>query len=267
VPPLLEALEAARRAGQEELNLTAILAGVYALQKKFAEADEQLRKVLDKPAAMKDLSPNVLPFALRSLGNAYKNEGRFAEAEPLLSRLVPLVLVTPGEGNQQTRIDMFQLAENYASQHKYSDAEKTFSQLLDVQRRVNAPDSINTVVTVSNIGWVRLQQQRYAEAEATLRQAAAILNRTAPNGWERFNVDSMLGASLSAQRKFEEAEPLLISGYNGMGSGRPSTNANMTSRFTREQAGEAILQFYADWGKPEKRSEWAERIRASRSTP
>jgi hypothetical protein len=33
--PLLEVIEAARRAGQEELNLTAILAGVYALQKKW----------------------------------------------------------------------------------------------------------------------------------------------------------------------------------------------------------------------------------------
>jgi hypothetical protein len=51
----------------------------------------------------------------------------------------------------------------------------------------------------------------------------------------------MLGATLAAQKKFDEAEPLLISGYNGMASGRPN-NANMASRFTRDQAGEAIVQ-------------------------
>ena len=72
----------------------------------------------------------------------------------------------------------------------------------------------------------------------------------------------MLGASLAAQKKFEEAEPLLISGYVGMGTGRQSTNANMVSRFTRAQAGEAIVQLYADWAKPEKQSEWIEKLKA-----
>jgi hypothetical protein len=71
----------------------------------------------------------------------------------------------------------------------------------------------------------------------------------------------MLGASLAAQKKFEEAEPLLITGYDGMGSARPSTNANMISRFTREQAGEAIVQLYADWGKPAKQAEWIEKLK------
>jgi hypothetical protein len=257
---LLEALDVARRAGQEEPNLTALLAGTYALEKKYTEAEATLRKVLENPAA-KDMNPALIPFALRTLATTYKNEGRFAEAEPHFVRLVSLVLVTPGEGVLQTRIDMFQLAENFVGQRKYADAEKTFSQLLDVQRRVTGPDVINTVVTISNLGWVRLQQRRYADAERTFREAATILHRTEPSAWERFNVDSMLGASLAAQKKFEEAEPLLMSGYNGMGTGRPSTNANMISRFTRAQAGEAIVQLYADWGKPTRQAEWIEKLK------
>jgi hypothetical protein len=71
----------------------------------------------------------------------------------------------------------------------------------------------------------------------------------------------MLGTSLAAQKKFEEAESLLISGFNGMGSSRPTTNQNMASRFTREQAGEAVIQLYAEWGKPEKQSEWIEKLK------
>jgi hypothetical protein len=259
--PLLEALEAARRAGQEELNLTAILAGVYAIQKKYADAEGALKRVLDKPEAWKDLNPNVLPFALRSLGNGYRDEGKFAQAESHLARLVPLVLVNPGEGIVQTRIDMYFLAETYANQGKYADAEKAFNHLLDVQRRITGPDAINTVVTIANVGWVKFQQKEYADAEKTFREAATILGRTAPNSWERFNVDSMLGATLAAQRQFDRAEPLLISGYEGMGSTKPSSNANNTSRFTRDRAGDAIVQLYADWGKPAMQAEWVERIR------
>jgi hypothetical protein len=70
----------------------------------------------------------------------------------------------------------------------------------------------------------------------------------------------MLGAALSAQRKFEEAEPLLISGHDGMGSRKRATNVAVVSRFTREQAGAAIVQFYTDWGKPELRDEWSRKI-------
>jgi len=259
--PLLEALDVARRAGQEEPMLTVILAGVYALEKKYAEAEATLKKVTGNPAAVKGLAPNILPFALRSLASAYRGDGKFAEAEPHLVKLVPLVLVNPGEGDVQTRRDMFQLAENYSNQRKYADAEKAFVQLLVVQRRASGPEVINTVVTISNIGWVRLQQKRYAEAETSFKEAAAILARTAADTWERFNVDSMLGAALSAQKKFAEAESLLVSGYEGMSPRKPTTNLVMTSRFTQEQAGEAIVQLYADWGKADKRNEWAERLK------
>ena len=128
-----------------------------------------------------------------------------------LARLIPIVLVAPGERSLQTRIDLFLFAETLTSLHKYDEAEKVFSQLLDVQRRVTGPDDINTVVTVTNVGWVRLQQRRFVDAEQTFREAAAILGRTAPDAWERFNTESMLGAAVGST-KFEEAELLLISG-------------------------------------------------------
>jgi tetratricopeptide (TPR) repeat protein len=98
----------------------------------------------------------------------------------------------------QTRIDVFLLADNYSSERKYAEAEKVFMQLLDIQRRVSSADTLATVVTLSNVGWVRFQQKRFAEAEQAFREAAAILVRTAPNTWERFNVESMLGGALAA---------------------------------------------------------------------
>ena len=260
---LLEAVDAARRAGQDEPNSLGMLAGAQAMQKKNTEADANLRKVLENPAS-KGMNPNILAFALRSLAQAYHSEGKFAEAEPHLVRLVPLVLVTPGEGAGQTRGDMYSLAENYANQRKYSEAEKAFSHLLDVQRRMAGPEAIGPQVTASNIGWLRLQQKRYAEAEQILRETAAILTRTSPAAWERFNVESMLGAGLAAQKKFEEAEPLLISGYEGMGRSRRPTNTS-TSRFNQEQAGNAIIQLYADWAKPDKRAEWTEKLKTNKN--
>jgi hypothetical protein len=35
----------------------------------------------------------------------------------------------------------------------------------------------------------------------------------------------------------------------------------MISRFTRDQAGAAIVQLYADWEKPAKQLEWTEKLK------
>jgi hypothetical protein len=93
--------------------------------------------VLDKPAAHKDLVPSVLAFGVRSLATGLRSEKRFAEAERYFARLVPLVLVAPGEGAQQTRVDIFLLGDTYASQGKYAESERAFAQLVDVQRRAS----------------------------------------------------------------------------------------------------------------------------------
>ena len=37
-----------------------------------------------------------------------------------------------------------------------------------------------------------------------------------PESWESYNCQSMLGGSLEGQKKYREAEPLLVSGYGGV---------------------------------------------------
>jgi hypothetical protein len=165
-----------------------------------------------------------------------------------------------GEQNQQTRIDMSLLGQTYASQGKYPQAEEMLTQVLAAQRRYSDPEGPNTLMVAASLSWVLLQEKRYADAEKMLRETAAVFHRTIPNSWERFNVDGLLGAGLSAQKKFAEAEPLMTSSYEGMGRSSRVTNAAV--RFSREDAGKAIVELYKNWGKPALQSEWETRIKA-----
>jgi hypothetical protein len=259
--PLLEAMAAASRAGQEELSLTAMLAGVYALQKKYTDAEAAIDRVVSKPETWKTLNANALPFALRNLGGAYRSEGRFADAERHFRTLAAIMLETPGEAVNQTRIDVLLLADVYGSLERYADADQWFARLLESNQRTKGPEQLTSVVTAA-LGWARLKQGRYADAERTLRDLSDALVRTGPETWERFNVGSMLGASLAGQRRFADAEPLLVAGYEGMATRKPGSNANLRSRFTLREAGEAIVRMYTDWGNDARRSEWAARLGA-----
>jgi non-specific serine/threonine protein kinase/serine/threonine-protein kinase len=260
VPPLLEAMEASRRAGQEELSLTSILAGIYALQGKLAQAEQTLAPVLARPDPNKDLMANVLVFGLRNIAIALRNEKRFAEAEAYFVKLVPLEIAAPGETANQTRVDAFLLADVYGAQGKYGESERAFVPLLEMQRRVAGRDSLAAFSAQANLGWTQLMQGRLADAEKTLREAMDGMTRVSPAAWERANTAGMLGATLARLKRYADAEPLLISGYEGMATGK-AVNPNAASRMSREQVGAALLQLYRDTGNTARTAEWEKKLR------
>jgi tetratricopeptide (TPR) repeat protein len=267
---LAAALDAVHRAGGEDLLLMSFLVAAQAGGGKYADAEATLRKLAENPAASNQtqatigISQRPLPFALRNLGAAYRRDGKFAQAELHLLKLVALDRELDGVSVQQTRVDISTLAENYANQQKYPQSEELLSELLKLQRQFNTPQG-NVFLTVANLGWVRFQQKKYPEAETTLREAADGLRRLAPNAMERYYAECMLGIGLAAQKRFEQAEPLLISGYEGLGkSQRVFPAASVFGASTQAQAGEAIVKLYADWMKSDKQAEWVERIKAKK---
>jgi hypothetical protein len=54
------------------------------------------------------------------------------------------------------------------------------------------------------------------EAEPLLRECLTIRAKTQPDAWLTYKTKSMLGAALLGQKKYADAEPLLLSGYEGM---------------------------------------------------
>jgi hypothetical protein len=71
----------------------------------------------------------------------------------------------------------------------------------------------------------------------------------------------MLGASLTGEKKYREAEPLVIDGYEAMIQRKATIPAGNSSAL--DQAGQRIVQLYRSWGKAEKAAEWAKTLERS----
>jgi eukaryotic-like serine/threonine-protein kinase len=69
----------------------------------------------------------------------------------------------------------------------------------------------------------------------------------------RFNCQSVLGANLTAQERYAEAEAPLITGYEGMQQREGSIPED--DKFLLTRAGRWIVQLYEHWGKPDKAAE------------
>ena len=74
-----------------------------------------------------------------------------------------------------------------------------------------------------------------------------------------------LGDRLMRQRKFAEAEPLIVSGYEGMKA--REARISMEYKYRLTEAGEGAFRLYEDWGKPEKADEWRARVAKPSTAP
>ena len=95
-----------------------------------------------------------------------------------------------------------------------------------------------------------LQVKAYADAEPLLRECLAIREKTQPDLWNTFTARSMLGGALLGQKKYEDAEPLLIAGYDGMKRREPTIPPPAKDRLP--EALERLVQLYDAIDKPDE---------------
>ena len=107
---------------------------------------------------------------------------------------------------------------------------------------------------MANLALVYVLEGKFAESERLARQTLEFDEKNQPDVWERFRAESLLGASLVGEKKYSEAEPLLIEGYQGMLARKQWTG--VANWYHLDRAREWLAQFYESWGKPEKAAAW-----------
>ena len=105
-----------------------------------------------------------------------------------------------------------------------------------------------------------MKLKRFVQAEGVFREVLALKEKTAPDKWGRFYVQNSLGAALTGEKKYAEAEPLLVSGYEGVKQRESQLNPDTKKHLA--EAGDGVVAMYQAWGKPEKAAEWRAKLGA-----
>jgi len=222
------------------------LAWVYEGEGKYTQAKALLDQMLE-------IEPERLD-ATMNLATIYAAEGRYAQAEALLGRAVEIGRRMFGPEHPSTTGAMDQLAAVYGEEGKYAEAEALFSQVLEISRRALGAASPDTTDAEADLALVYVSQGKFAEAEPVAREALETEKKVQPDDWQRYRAASLLGASLAGQRKYSEAEPLLLEGYQGMLARKDRIGA--PDRYHLDLAHQWLIQLYRAWGKPDKAAEW-----------
>ena len=182
-----------------------------------------------------------------------------AAAEPFMRRAYEQRKRVLGAANAATLSSHGYLASIVAEQGRLDEAQAMFAEVLAIRRRVLPPDSTALASTLASAGNNLVALQAFADAETLLRECLEIRQAKLPGKWQMFNAMSLLGRALSGQGRYEDAEPLLVEGYEGIDpSSAPA--AELRSR----EALRYLIQHYEAWGKPEEAANWRARQKDGR---
>jgi non-specific serine/threonine protein kinase/serine/threonine-protein kinase len=281
-----QALAAQRRVLGSEHRDTLVsmskLASVYYWQHKYAQAEALYVEMLQIQRRVLGPEHGDTLDTMSSLTRVYESQAKYAQAEALISETLKIHRRVLGPEHPGTLNDMSYLAVVYESQGKYAQADALLNQTLEIRRRVQGTDHADTLNDMNTLAVFYESQGKHAQAEALLdekrkitleesarfyifhgkfaeseplaRKVLEFNRKERPDDWQRFFAESLLGASLAGQKKYAEAETLLLEGYHGMLAHKDRIAAR--DRWHVDHAIGWLVQLYLAWGKPAKAAEW-----------
>ncbi len=104
-----------------------------------------------------------------------------------------------------------------------------------------------------SLGRCLLHTGKPAEAEPVFRQCLANREKTEPDTWTTYDTKSLLGAALLGQKKYADAEPLLVAGYEGMKKREKTISPEGQSL---PEAADRLVQLFDATGKKDEAAKW-----------
>jgi tetratricopeptide (TPR) repeat protein len=181
-------------------------------------------------------------------------EGKYERAEAAFHQTLEICRRGRGPAHPLT----FRIASDFASmyqrQGKYALAETYAAQVIARERHALGLEHPDTMDSAADLSLALVSQGKFAESESLTREAVETDRKKRPDDWQYFRAESLLGASLAGQKRYAEAEPLLLEGYKGMATRKE--RIWVRDWYHLDRAPEWIANVYQAWGKPEKAAEW-----------
>jgi tetratricopeptide (TPR) repeat protein len=230
-----------------------ILGLVFARKGQPVEAERLFRESLAIQRRLFGEEHLSVAHSLTYLAKVLLDQGRFAECEAATRAYMATFQKLVGEDNPMAARGFQTLANCLEKQGKLLQAEDSFRHVLAIRRKNLGNENLETAVAMSGLGRVLLDKGKFGEAESMYRECLVIREKSIPDAWFTFYTRSLLGETLLGQKKFIEAEPLLLSGYEGM---KKRAEKIQDRSKVLPEAVQRVIQLYEATGQSDKAADW-----------
>jgi eukaryotic-like serine/threonine-protein kinase len=244
------------------------VAELLRLQGKPAETENLFRDEITRLKSQFGGEHREVAAALHNFAYHLRASDKIAEAEIVAQEALAMRRKLQGSEHPDVAEMLGELSNLLRRQNKLEEAESTARENLAICRKLFGSRSLNVsqrlysdevalAGSLATLVHVLLMQEKFVEAESFARECLNIREKR-PDDWLTFNTRSLLGASLLGQEKYAEAEPLLLSGYEGMEQ-RESVIWPI-SKIRIKEAIERLVQFYQATANLDKAAEWKTKL-------
>jgi eukaryotic-like serine/threonine-protein kinase len=200
---------------------------------------------------------------MNNLAEAYRNAGQFANATALHEETLAKQKVKLGPDHATTLTSMNNLALTYEAASQLSKALPLYEDALTKRKAKFGADNPDTLSTMEHLGRAYLANKQPEKSVLMLRDCLAIREKKLPGQWPTATAKSLLGDALLGQKKYAEAEPLLLAGYEGLKANAqhipPQGKNNLPDAVAR------LVKLYDAWGKPDEAAKWKKVLEGARA--
>jgi tetratricopeptide (TPR) repeat protein len=209
------------------------LARLYAIERRYGEAEPLLVKVLSLTEQSKVGTAKKVAAILREQGTIYKNQGKYEDAETVLRKSITIVEHEPSP-LPDIADGLLGLADVYRQQSKNKEAVQFCEKALELRKNAFGENSSKAAQAMSRLGLSYADADEYKKAESMLQQALQIDEHA--HGEKHIEVAHDLSNCALVyldQGKYDLAEPLYLRAVNiasaSLGPEHPETALSISN--------------------------------------
>jgi hypothetical protein len=193
-----------------------------------------------------------------------RDEGKLAEAEAVSRECLALNRKLLGDEHPYVAKTLGNLVTILRREGKLAEVEMLCQEQVAGMRARLPADDPELASALARLVDALLADSKFTEAEPPARECLTIREKKIADDWRTFNTRTLLGASLLGQKKYTEAELLLLSGYEGM---RQREGKILTDRKLRlNEATKSLVQLYEATGQSEQAAQWKKKLQQLEGT-
>jgi tetratricopeptide (TPR) repeat protein len=223
------------------------LAHILTIEGKLTEAESAARSAIE----IQNKRPSDERPQSVWIGKVLEEMGRLEEAERWYRKAVV-------DESTRTPIGYFEAIDNLMRtllvQHKVQEVQASYTEWLKILRNGLEPNDAVLAALLARLAPVLMEAGKLMEAESLARECLAIRENKFPDDWLTCNTRSLLGGCLLAQKKNDDAEPLLLSAYQGMK--RCEHKIPTMGRSRVKETIQRLINLYQVTGRADKVAEW-----------
>jgi serine/threonine-protein kinase len=223
------------------------LASTLADQGRFEEALQTASEAVAEYRQREETETPNFSFTLTVLGGFLSEKGDYPEADATLREAEAIQRKFLNPSSLWLGDNLRNQAISYYQQGRYAESLGKVTETLKIYRESFGPyyDNYPTALIINGLILAKTGQAR--EGEKILREAVKIRTESLPNEhhWVAL-ANSALGECLTIQKRYNEAEPLLLNSYEALKISQGADNPRTTIALQR------LINLYDAWNKPDQ---------------